>query len=189
MQLNKSKLLFAAAKIGISKEKAEELWQLLEEKQTASKFDISHLLYYFGAMIVILALGWFVGIAWETFGGSGILTIALAYIALFTLIGSYLWHQKDLKVPGGLFITMAVCLIPLAVYGFQLYTGWWVVDQPGQYKDFYSWIRAGWMLMEISTIFSALIALYFIRFPFLTAPLFFTLWVMSMDITPLLFNP
>ncbi len=42
--------------------------------------------------------------------------------------------------------------------------------------------------MEIGTIIAGLIALKFIRFPFLTAPIAFSLWYMSMDLTPLLFG-
>lgn len=39
--------------------------------------------------------------------------------------------------------------------------------------------------MEVGTILAALIALRFVRFPFLTAPAAFSLWYMSMDLAPL----
>ena len=42
--------------------------------------------------------------------------------------------------------------------------------------------------MELGTIIAALVALRFVRFPFLTAPIAFSLWYMSMDLTPLLFG-
>ncbi len=42
--------------------------------------------------------------------------------------------------------------------------------------------------MEMGTIIAALIALRFVKFPFLTAPIAFSLWYMSMDITPLIFG-
>jgi hypothetical protein len=42
--------------------------------------------------------------------------------------------------------------------------------------------------MEVGTIIAALITLKFIRFPFLTFPIAFSLWYMSMDLTPLLFG-
>ncbi len=44
------------------------------------------------------------------------------------------------------------------------------------------------MAMEVGTIPAAAIALRFIRFPFLRTPIAFTLWYMSMDLTPLLFG-
>jgi hypothetical protein len=192
MKIEKPELISAAEKAGISKTQAEELWVALEGKAglATSKFDLPHLLYYFGAMIVIVAMGWFVGVAWESFGGGGILCVALAYMLIFLGVGAALWKQESLKVPGGLFITMAVSMIPLAVYGFQRWTGWWVTGEPGQYKDFVSWVNGGWFAMEAATIIGGSIALKFYRFPFLTAPIFFTLWFMSMDAAPLIFkNP
>lgn len=190
MQIEKSELLSAAAKAGISKQQVEELWNLLAGKAVddGSKFDLPRVLYYFGAMIVIIAMGWFLGTAWERFGSGGILLIALTYMLIFIIFGTVLWRREGLKVPGGLFITMAVCLIPLAVYSFQSWTGWWVTDEPGQYKNFFSWIKGGWFAMEAATIIGGCIALKFYNFPFLTAPIYFSLWFMSMDATPLIFG-
>lgn len=189
MRVEKSSLLAAAREINIPEQKAIELWNALENKESVeSKFDMIHVLYYLGAMIVIVAMGWFVGVAWDLIGGQGILAIASLYIAIFVLMGSILWRKEGLKVPGGLFITMAVCLIPLAVYGLQRWTGWWGTEDPGTYKNFVSWIKGGWFAMETATLLGGVLALYFYRFPFLTAPIFFTLWFMSMDIAPLILD-
>lgn len=190
MQIEKSRLESAALKAGINKSQIEELWNELQSDPdpVVSKFSLSHVLYYFGAMIVIVALGWFLGIVWERFGSGGILALVLAYMVAFVIAGNALWKKEGLKVPGGLLITLAVCLIPLAVYSFEKWTGWWVTEEPGKYKDFISWIRGGWFIMEAATIIGGCLALKFYRFPFLTMPIFFALWYMSMDITPLLFQ-
>ena len=42
--------------------------------------------------------------------------------------------------------------------------------------------------MELATILAGAVALRFVRFPFLTAPVAFALWYLSMDTTPLLFG-
>jgi hypothetical protein len=42
--------------------------------------------------------------------------------------------------------------------------------------------------MEAGTIITGLIALYFVRFPFLTFPIAFSLWYLSMDLTPMFFG-
>lgn len=42
--------------------------------------------------------------------------------------------------------------------------------------------------MELATIAAGVVALAFVRFPFLTAPVAFSLWYMSMDLTPLWFG-
>lgn len=192
MEINKSDLLSAAAQAGITNSQAEALWKTLasedHEDTPTNKFDLPHIMYYLGAMIVISAMGWFLSRSWELFGGGGICLIALAYAAVFLLIGHNLWKKTGLRVPGGLFITLAVTMLPLAIYGFQRYTGWWGTVMPGEYRDFFAWVRGGWFTMELGTIIGGCLALKFYRFPFLTAPIFFSLWFMSMDITPLIFG-
>jgi hypothetical protein len=42
--------------------------------------------------------------------------------------------------------------------------------------------------MEVATIGAGLLALRYFRFPFLTAPVAFALWFMSMDLTPLIYG-
>jgi len=49
-------------------------------------------------------------------------------------------------------------------------------------------VKGSWFFMEFGTIVAGLVTLRFIRFPFLTAPVAFSLWYMSMDLTPLLFG-
>jgi hypothetical protein len=51
-------------------------------------------------------------------------------------------------------------------------------------RDFYIWVRAGWLPMELITIAAALIALYFYPFPFIVSIIAFALWFMSMDLAP-----
>jgi hypothetical protein len=42
--------------------------------------------------------------------------------------------------------------------------------------------------MEVGAVAAGLVALRFFRFPFLTAPIAFSLWFMSMDLTPLIYG-
>ena len=173
----------------ITSQQHEKLWQgLLERQSVSSKFDMPHVLYYLGALIVIAAMGWFMTEAWENFGGGGILIISLIYALCFILAGRTLWFQKQLKVPGGLLFTMAVCMTPLAIYGFERLTGIWPQVDPGSYHGYHVWVKGSWIFMEIGTIATGLIALRFIRFPFLTAPIAFSLWYMSMDLTEIVYG-
>jgi hypothetical protein len=59
-----------------------------------------------------------------------------------------LWRQRGLREPGGLLVTMAVCMAPLAVYGFERMTGLWLQGGPGEYRDFYYWVEGSWFPME-----------------------------------------
>ena len=173
----------------ISAEQAEALWKALESRDgERPKFDLAHVLYYFGALIVISAMGWFMTEAWESFGGGGIFLIATSYALGFVLVGRTLWYKQNLTIPGGFLFTMAVCMTPLAIYGLERLTGVWPQGNPGLYRDYHIWVQGSWLLMELGTVGAGLVALRFIRFPFLTAPIAFSLWYMSMDLTPLVFG-
>ena len=173
----------------VSRQQADRLWAHLETRDAGRpRFDLPHVAYYLGAMIVISAMGWFMTEAWERFGGGGIFLIAATYGVCFALAGRTLWFNQGLKIPGGLLFTMAVCMVPLAVYGAERFTGLWPQGDPGDYQNYHIWIKGSWLLMEMATIIAALLVLKFVRFPFLTAPIAFSLWYMSMDLTPLLFD-
>ena len=79
-------------------------------------------------------------------------------------------------------------MAPLFVFGVQDVLGWWTHAEPGNYRDFYHWIKASWLPMELATILAGLIALRFFRFPFLMAPIAVALWFMSMDLVPWIFG-
>ena len=100
----------------ISEGQAEDLWRALERRNAdRPRFDLPHVAYYFGALVVISAMTWFMTLGWERFGGGGILAISLSYALVFAVAGGLLWRDKGLKVPGGLLVTSAVCMTPLAV--------------------------------------------------------------------------
>ena len=187
MKISKKDFDWAVFEGLISNEQAETLWKAMEIRHASRpQFDLAHVMYYFGALIVISAMGWFMTEAWERFGGGGILLISTIYALCFVLVGRTLWYRQNLKVPGGLLFTMAVCMVPLAIYGFERLTGIWPQGDPGIYRNYHIWVKGSWFFMELGTIIAGLITLRFIRFPFLTAPIAFSLWYMSMDLTPLL---
>lgn len=189
MKISKQDLDAAVAEGLLSEAQAEKLWSAWERRQQEQpRFDLPHVAYYFGALIVIAAMGWFMTEAWEAFGGGGIFIIATLYALGFVLAGRTLWYEQKLRIPGGLLFTMAVCMTPLAIYGLERLTGIWPQGDPGAYQDFHVWIKGSWLLMELGTIAAGLIALKYVRFPFLTAPIAFALWYLSMDLTPLLFG-
>lgn len=189
MRLRKEDLEWAVSQELITASQVEPLWQGLSKKTAGNpRFDLVHVLYYFGALIVIGAMGWFMTEAWDAFGGDSLFFISALYAALFVGVGALLWNRDGLRVPGGLLVTMGVCMTPLAIYGLQRWLGIWAFDDPGEYRSFYRWIRGGWFFMEVATICAGLLALRFFKFPFLTAPIAFAFWYMSMDLTPILFG-
>lgn len=189
MDLREDDFRWAASEGLISDEQANKLWQALSTRpSTSAKFDFLHVAYYFGALLVMGAMGFFVTLAWESLGGGGIFAVGVAYVALFVAVGRVLWKKPETRIPGGLCFTIAVSITPLAMYGLERLTGMWPTSDPGTYRDFHAYIRSGWLWMELETILAGLIALRFVRFPFLTAPVAFIFWYMSMDLAPLLFG-
>ncbi|MBW4427038.1 MAG: DUF2157 domain-containing protein [Nostoc desertorum CM1-VF14] len=189
MKIYQEDLHWAVSQGLITAEQANALWDALFQRNSERpQFNFVNVTFYFGALIVISAMTWFMTLAWESFGGGGIFLLASIYALCFVLAGSNLWRRQEMKIPGGLLFTIAVSLTPLAIYGLQRATGFWTQGDPGTYQDFYIWIKGSWFLMELGTIIAGLVAIKFVRFPFLTAPIAFSLYFMFMDITPLLFS-
>ena len=203
MHLTKDHFDRACREAALDPAQADNLWRLLSQltpaatpdapsnpRATGGRFDLAHLAYYLGAMIVLGAMGWFMTSAWEAFGGAGIFSVAVSYAVGFAWAGWSCWRRPDpaLRTPGGLLVTLAVGMMPLAIYGLERWLGWWPTEDPGDYARFHVWVNGGWLVMELGTVAAGIIALRFVRFPFLTAPIAFALWYLSMDTTPLLFG-
>jgi hypothetical protein len=151
----------------------------------ALRFDVAHLLWYAGALIVITAMGLFSTLAFSQMGGRALAITAVVYAGVFWAGGHYLWHTKNLRTPGGLLIAIAVSMAPLAVYGLQDALGWWgQFGNPGAYQGFYVWIKGSWIFMEVAAIVAAALALRYYRFPFIVSVIAVALWFMSMDLAP-----
>lgn len=152
---------------------------------TGPKFDVVHMLWYAGALVVITAMGLFSTLAFSQMGGWALTATALIYAVLFASAGHYLWAIKKLTTPGGLLIAVAVSMTPLAIFGVQDALGLWgKFGNPGPAREFYVWIKGSWVFMEIATVAAAALALHFYRFPFIVFIAAFALWFLSMDIVP-----
>lgn len=193
MNLMADKLRAAVDAGIITATQAEQLRLLWQEEPVEAPLPaetkgggFSNFLYYFGTLIVISAMGWLMNTAWEAFRGIGLFLIAFGYAVIFCLVARN-WREKS-TVLSGLFVVMAVCMTPLAVFGLQSELGIWPFDEPGRYRSFYHYVKGGWFPMEMATLLVGAISLRFSNIPFAMAPIAFTLWFMSMDIAPLLTN-
>ena len=189
MKITRSKLSEALSAVGADPGLSDRVWEHLEASSVNHRrFDVAHILYYFGALISIGAMGWFIGLQWETLSSVAMVTIASIFMAGYAGFGAYLLAKgAGDGNPGGLFICMSVAMTPLLVYGLHRTFGWWPFEEPGEFRSFYRWVNSGWFVMEVAAVVGAAIALRFVRFPFLTAIIAVALWFMSMDLTPILF--
>jgi hypothetical protein len=189
MNISRNDLRKAAAGSGLAPDQADQLWQNLESAgadRGTPRFNGANVTYYLGALIVIGAMGWFMTRAWEHLGGLGLFGVAIGYAVCFLIVGSKFWKKPELRIPGGLLVTMAVCMAPLATYGLERWTGFWPANDPGAYARFHPYINGSWLIMEVGTVLAGLLALRYFRFPFITAPIAFALWYMSMDLIHLI---
>jgi hypothetical protein len=149
------------------------------------RFDVAHLFWYAGALIIITAMGLFSTLAFSQMGGQALTVTAVIYAAVFAAAGHYLWHAKNLRTPGELLIAVAVSMAPLAVYGIQdALDLWGQFGKPGTVQGFYVWIKGSWIFMEIAAIAAGALALRFYPFPFIVVIIGVALWFMSMDLVP-----
>lgn len=150
----------------------------------APRFRLTHVLYYLGGMIAIGAMTLFMTLGWERLGGSGLLAIALGYFAALWAVTGWLLRVRRLPIPAGITATLAVVLVPVAVYGLQQWLGLWPDDAP--LREYHRLVDWRWLLMELATLAVAAVALWHWRLPFLVMPVAVTLWYMGMDLVPML---
>jgi hypothetical protein len=187
MEINRALLQDATDQGLLSEAQAERLWQFLGERSQATPaFRATHILYYLGGLIAIGAMSLFMTLGWESFGGWGLLAIALAYA------GAGLWLTeallaRRLPIPAGIGAAFVVALTPLAVYGLQSALGWWAEGRV--YRDYHTYVDWRWIMMELATLAVGALLLWRYRLPFLVLPVAVTLWYMSMDLTPFIAGP
>jgi hypothetical protein len=187
--ISENQLRVAVDRAGYTSDVFDRIYATLAaESETTPAFETSHVSYYLGALLIIGAMGWFVTNAWDRLSGLTLTAIAVTYAILFGGIGFRLFRQTATRIPGGLLVAVAVCMTPMAVYGFERQFGWWPATNPGSYTNFHPRIDPSWILMEIATILVAASALRWVRFAFITAPAAYALWYLSMDATAFIFG-
>ncbi|MCB1445139.1 MAG: hypothetical protein KDJ87_04855 [Rhizobiaceae bacterium] len=151
---------------------------------TAPRFDLTHVLWYAGALIVMGAMGLFTNEAFNRMGGWALAACGVAYAIVFLAAGHMLWRNRSLRIPAGLLIAVAVAMTPLVVYGVQDGLDLWkyALGDPGQYKNFFPYVNGSWIYMEIGTVIAAAIAVWRYPFPFILMLAAVALWFLSMDL-------
>lgn len=150
------------------------------------EFNFPNVTFYFGGLLAIASLSWFLVEAWERLAGGGLLAIALAYAAAFATLGYRFSVKTETRVPGGILVTAAVWMTPLAVYGLERMLDLWPSANPGSYSNYYTRVHGSWIAMELATLAAGAFALRFVKFPFIVFPMAVAAWFLSMDVAPLI---
>jgi len=150
------------------------------------RFTFVHVLYYLGGMIAIGAMSLFMTLGWNALGGWGGFFTAVLYGVLALALTHWFLERKNLPIPAGIMATLAVVMVPLAIFGAQMALGYWDASKP--YRDYHVFIDWRWIMMEFGTLAVGAALLWRYRFPFMLMPIAVTLWYMSMDLVPFLFG-
>jgi hypothetical protein len=143
--------------------------------EDAPRFDLVHVLYYAGALLVIGAMGLLADAAFQQFGGWALTAIAALYGAGFFWLGRLLWKDPETHVPGGLCVAVAVAMAPAAVYGALVAIGF-AQSQPA----------LGRIAMEIAAIAAGALAMRRFPFPFLLLIVGVAGWMLATDVAALI---
>jgi len=170
MKVSKEEFFHASKEAGVKEAQIRVLWEKMKVNTPERKFNFFNVLHYLGAFLIIFSVTRFCWWNPSAINHKTLLVGACVYILFFAGFGFYFWHFKRLSLVGGLFMVIAVAAVPLVLYLVQNILGWWQREMWWiTYRDFYHKIQSGWILINLSTIVASLTALYFVRFPFLTA--------------------
>src|SRR5690606_10384129 len=187
IQIDRGQLQAAVRAGEISADQAERLWARWAGDAgsaatiAAPRFSFTHVLYYFGGMLAIGAMTLFMTLGWELFGAGGVLLLAVGYGVGAVAVARHLL-QRGLHIPAGILATLAVCLVPLAVWALQVALGLWPEGGPEHVRDYHRLIDWRWLTLEFATLAAAVLMLWWLRLPFLVMPLALTLWYLNMDV-------
>ncbi|MBX3708550.1 MAG: DUF2157 domain-containing protein [Gammaproteobacteria bacterium] len=171
----------------ITADQAQKLWSFWQKShEHTPQFRFTHVMYYFGGMLTIIAITLFITQTWEKIVGLPLFVLSSLLFLLGLLLAHY-FLKKNLRIPAGIMATFSLVFVPLAIYNIQTWLGY-SPHQKFSYSDFHYWVNWYWVPMELATLAVGAILLYCYRFPFLLFPISITLWYMSMDLWPLLFG-
>ncbi|TBV06961.1 DUF2157 domain-containing protein [Stutzerimonas kirkiae] len=153
--------------------------------QRRGSFQLAHVAYYLGALLIMGALGWLLNEAWTSLGDSALLALGGSYLLLTAAAGIALWRRQRF-IPGGLLASVAVSLVPLVSFAALRLLDLWPQGQH-DFDDYYRYIDSQWLILEVATILAGLLMLRLVPFPFIVMPIALALWFMSMDLGRLLF--
>ncbi|WP_194791242.1 DUF2157 domain-containing protein [Pseudomonas sp. UFMG81] len=156
---------------------------LRQQPPSRGSFQLAHVAFYFGALLIMGAMGWLLTEAWMRIGDGALLVIAFLYITALTLFALGL-QRRGQPVAAGVLAAVAVSIVPLAIFAVERLVGWWPLDDAqSDYHQYYTYVQGGWLAMEAATVLAGLLMLRLIPFPFIVMPIAVALWFMSMDLS------
>ena len=174
VSIGKSDLVAAAQKGAMSPQDVDSLWSMLQQsaqaQQPKGSFDIAQLLYYAGGVLVMMAMGWFLSLANDSFGMGAVFAMTVLYTGAFAGLGYKLRFQNGQRLAGAVLFLLAVLMVPLTVAAGLNFThldaSLHGLQEP--------------LVLELATLAAGLVALRLVKVSLLSAPVFGSLWLLTM---------
>jgi len=135
-------------------------------------FNAITVAYSGGALLVLVALGWFLVERWNELGAGGVLAVSLLYAGTFTVVGVALRRRRFLTA-GGIALTLGVMMTPVWTWSLLVLSG--EAPRPGEWNHplarYEPYVASRYMICELATIGVALAVVRRVRFFGLGVPL------------------
>jgi hypothetical protein len=144
-------------------------------RESRSGFNWTSIAYGAGALAVVFAFGWFLIDRWRTLGPEGVLVVIAVYAAVF-IVATRLLRREGFELAAGVSALLAVMLTPIAAWAIQRLLGVWPAPVAQPRSGFYlerphdQWESVRWIVLSLSTMAAALVAIRALRFPLLSLP-------------------
>jgi len=144
-----------------------------EPREAARAFNGITIAYGVGALVVLFAFGWFLVDRWRVLGNPGVFWLSTAYAAVFLMVAHVL-QREGFATARGVAVLLAVAMVPLAARALGMWTGLWSPELElmcsSPMRPFVA-CQGEPLVIELSAVAAALIALRRIPFPPLMIPI------------------
>jgi hypothetical protein len=175
--------LDAAVQLGVITSDQAQAIRALTPARTAPRLPQSvgapAIGYVLGAITVVVAMAWFLADRWKWLGAGGVIAVVCIYLALFLVVARRL-RRDGYELAGGIAVLLAVAMVPVGVIALNEWAQWIIpwpaagcsslrYDAPFTF-DFWG-CRGLELVVLLSTLAAALVALRAIRFSLLVLPI------------------
>src|SRR5690554_3412903 len=125
MSISKQHLYEAVLANIITEEQAGQLEELFEKQtQQLPQLTLTHVLYYFGGCLAIVAMSLLMSLSWKTFGGGAIFLLAILYAGV-GLKAMQVMVAKQLHIRRSSCAVFVESDVPVGVYGLLQWLNVW----------------------------------------------------------------
>lgn len=154
-----------------------------ERKQREARWNGSTVLTYCAGLLAIAACTLFSTLALEKWGMTVLFELSLMY-ALVSLACTFWFNGHEHRVPANFFASLFVAMVPMLVFSVQNVMGYWPAGHAPQLHDLYHVFDRRWFVIEMTTVITALLVLWYFKRSYLLVPVLMSVFLMTVDLLP-----